>query len=212
MKNKHLREELVSYGRLIYAQGLVSGTSGNISVRVDRDTILVTPSGCHKGMLKEENLLYYDIRAGEAVGDSENQPSSEIRMHALVYQQCPDVGAVIHAHPPYVIALTIVDDSFHEPILPEAILSLGSVVNCGYATPTTEDVVKIMEEPIMTGSRVLILDRHGSVTLGTDLKDAYCRLETLEQVAKVTAIAKSIGLVTPLPKKEVNRLEQLILK
>ena len=208
MENE-LREEIVVYGRWVYDQGLVMGASGNLSARMDEDHILITPSGCHKGMLKAKDLLLYDMNSCQAIGKSTRQPSSEIRMHAYVYQHRPDVQAVIHAHPPYAVALSAAGISLQEVVLPEAVLALGMIVDCGYATPTTEDVAQAMKKQVQEGHNALILARHGSVTLGKTMQEAFCRLETVEHVAKVTAIARSIGKVTSLPQKEIKRLRMM---
>jgi L-fuculose-phosphate aldolase len=205
---KEIREEIAAYGGLVYAQGLVSGASGNLSARVDEDHILITPSGCHKGMLDAADLLIYNMKTCQTVGGSTVKPSSEIRMHTFVYQHRPDVQAVIHAHPPYTVALSVAGVSLAEVILPEVVLALGAIVECGYATPTTEDVVQAMRQPVQEGHNVLILARHGSVTLGKNMQEAFCRLETIEHVAKVTAIARAIGKVSPLPRKEIDELKR----
>jgi len=208
---KKIREEIAAYGGLVYAQGLASGASGNLSARVDEDHILVTPSGSHKGMLNAADLLLYNIKTCQTINETKTAPSSEIRMHSYVYEHRPDVQAVIHAHPPYAVALSVAGISLEALVLPEVILSLGAIVDCGYATPTTEDVVQVLKQPLLKGHNALILALHGSVTLGKSMQEAFCRLETLEHVATVTAIARSIGKVTPLPQKEIAKLQKLRL-
>lgn len=205
-----IREEIAAYGGLVYAQGLVSGASGNLSARVDEDHILITPSGCHKGMLDPGDLLLCHMKTGQTVGETRIKPSSEIRMHTFVYQHRPDVQAVIHAHPPYAVSLSVAGVSLEAVVLPEVVLSLGVIVDCGYATPTTEKVVHAMKQPVHAGGNALILARHGSVTFGKTMQEAFCRLEMVEHVAKVTAIARSIDKLTPLPKEEIDELKKLI--
>ena len=207
---KEIREEIAVYGGLVYAQGLVSGASGNLSARVDEDHILITPSGCHKGMLDPRDLLLYNLKTCQTIGETKIKPSSEIRMHTFVYQHRPDVQAVIHAHPPYAVALSVAGISLEALVLPEVILAMGAIVDCGYATPTTENVVHAMKQPVRTGHNALVLARHGSVTLGKTMQEAFCRLEIVEHVAKVTAIARSMGKVSPLPSKEIDELKKLI--
>jgi len=209
---KALREEISAYGRLVYAQGLTSGTSGNLSARLDANHILVTASGCHKGMLAEKDVLLYDLQSGKVISKTPCSPSSEIRMHACVYQHRPEIGAVIHAHPPYLVALSVANLSLQEVVLPEAVLALGAVVDCGYATPTTEDVIQAMKPYVQEGHTSFALARHGSVTIGKDMNEAFCRLETLEHVAKVTAIASAIDHVTFLPQQEVEKLKKIFGK
>ena len=206
---KEIRAKIVECGRWLYTQGLVSGASGNLSARLDDRHLLVTPSGRHKGRLNPEDLLIYDMRSGRAVDPETGRPSSEIRLHVLVYRRRPDIQAVIHAHPPYAVALSVAGISFQKVVLPEALLALGSIVDCRYAAPTTEDVAHVIEAPILKGCNALVLARHGSVTLGKTIDEAFCRLETLEHVAKVTAIARSMGPVGCLSNDEIDQLEKL---
>mgnify|MGYP001550926461 CR=1 FL=1 len=206
---KEIREEIASYGGLLYEQGLVSGGSGNLSARVDDDHILITPSGCHKGMLDARDLLLYNLKTFQVVGEIKTKPSSEIRMHTFVYQHRPDAQAVIHAHPPHAVALSVAGIPLEAVVLPEVILAMGAIADCGYATPTTENVVHAIKQPIQAGHNALILTRHGSVTLGKTMQEAFCRLEIIEHVAKVTAVARSMGKVSPLPQKEIDRLKKL---
>jgi L-fuculose-phosphate aldolase len=202
-----LREEIAAYGRLVYAQGLVSGASGNLSARIDEGHILITPSGCHKGMLEAADVLLYNLNTCQTTGGSGGKPSSEIHMHTFVYRHRPGVQAVIHAHPPYVVALSVAGISLSEVILPEVVLALGAIVDCGYATPTTEEVVQALGQPVQEGHNALVLARHGSVTLGKNMQEAFCRLETIEHVAKVTAIAHAAGKVTCLAQEDLCKLK-----
>lgn len=206
---KEIREEIATYCKLAYEQGFVPGASGNLSGRLDEHLILITPSCSHKGMLKAADLLLFDIGSGKVIQKDMNEPSSEIRMHAHVYLQRPDVQAVIHAHPPYAVALSVIGMSLQEVVLPEAVLALGTIVDCGYATPTTEDVVRVMKQPVKEGVNALMLARHGSVTMGESIHEAFGRLETLEHVARVTAIAGSLCKIASLPQKEIKKLQKL---
>ena len=206
---KEIREEIVAYGRMLYSQGLVSGTSGNISVRLDGCRILVTPSGCHKGMLKASDLLVLDTDSGQVVSEGSAKPSSEFQMHTYIYAQQPQVKAVIHAHPPHAVALSLAGVSLEKAILPESVLALGTIADCGYATPTTSDIVALITSPIQSGATALVLARHGSVTIGKNLQEAFCRLEILEHLAKVVSIAGSLGKIDTLSPKEIKKLQKI---
>ncbi len=204
-----IRAEIVAYGQLLYTQGLVSGASGNISARLDAHRILVTPSGCHKGMLTPSDLVVFDTESGQVVSEGTAKPSSEFRMHTYIYAQQPEAGAVIHAHPPYAVALSVADVSLEKIILPETVLALGTIADCGYATPTTNDVVAAIKMPVQSGATALILARHGSVTIGKSLHEAFCRLETVEYLAKVIAVAESLGEIESLSPKEIEKLRKI---
>ncbi len=206
---KEIQEEIIAYGRLLYAQGLVSGASGNISVRLDADRILVTRSGCHKGMLTASDIVAYNTKSNRVVTEGSTKPSSEFRMHTHIYARQPKVQAVIHAHPPCAVALSVAGVSLEKVVLPETVLALGAIADCGYATPTTNDVVEIIKKPVLSGAKAMILARHGSVTTGSSLHEAFCRLETVEHLAKVISIAGSLGKIESLTSKEIKKLQKI---
>jgi L-fuculose-phosphate aldolase len=131
-------------------------------------------------------------------------------MHAFVYQHRKDVDAILHAHPVYAVALSVAGISLEKAILPESLFALGTIVTCPYATPTTQEVVTSIRPSIMAGHQALILARHGSITLGRTMEEAFIRLETLEHVAKVTAVARSMGKATALSKKEIHKIESML--
>jgi L-fuculose-phosphate aldolase len=191
------RAALVEVGRRLERKGLIVALDGNLSVRLDDDVLLVTPSGVPKGEMTPDDLVRTDL-AGQPLGPG--QPSSEIGMHLGVYAQRPDVRAVIHAHPPTAIAHTVAGVSLAEPLMPEAWVELGPVPTVALAQPGTDAMREQVETPIRTHD-VLMLERHGSLTVGPDLRVAMSRLEFLEQSARVSLIARLLatGPLAPLP-------------
>jgi L-fuculose-phosphate aldolase len=204
-----MSNEIIEWGRLAYEKGLLSGASGNLSIRLSNNRILITPSGVSKGHLLQKDLIQYDLKKSKPVGAPGRKPSSEIRMHAFIYQHRKEVNAVLHAHPPYAVALSVAGVSLERAILPESLFAFGTPVICPYATPTTQDVVSAIRPAVLEGRPAMILARHGSITLGQTMAEAFMRLETLEHVAKVTAVARSIGKVTALSKKEIQKIENI---
>jgi L-fuculose-phosphate aldolase len=204
------QRDMIEWSKVAYEKGFLSGASGNLSIRLNSSQILITPSGISKGRLAQKDLIRYDIEKNKPIGKSAHKPSSEIRMHTFIYQHRKDVNAVLHAHPVYAVALSVAGISLEKPILPESVFALGSIVTCPYATPTTRDVVNSIRPSILAGRQAVILARHGTITLGKTMQEAYLCLETLEHVAKVTAVAHSIGKATALPKKEIQKIGQLL--
>jgi len=96
-KEQQLRRDLAEFGRMLHAQGFVAATDGNLSVRLDRERVLITPTGFSKGMMHPEDMIIVDLRGKKLSGN--HNPSSEIVMHLTIYRMRPDVGAVVHAHP-----------------------------------------------------------------------------------------------------------------
>lgn len=152
-KNEYqLRQEIVQVGRLMYEKGLISASDGNISARLGPGRILITPSGLHKGLLEPNQLLIVDDngeQASSGVGALRQlKPTSELPMHLEVYRQRPEVEAVVHAHPPITIALSIAEIPMAECLLPEVIVFLGLIPTSQYATPSSRENVQAIRELI----------------------------------------------------------------
>lgn len=192
----------------MYKSGFIAGTDGNLSVRLGDKWMLTTPSGVHKGTLRPEQIVRCDL-SGRPAPREEGKPSSEIRMHLLVYGARPEVKAAVHAHPVNAVALSLVGMSLAECLLPEPALALGPIPTAPYATPTTEDVPGSIAGLLAQKFNALVLARHGTLTLGTTLEEAYLRLETVEHTARITVAARSIGATTALPPAEVARIERV---
>src|SRR5690554_1565135 len=99
MTEKEIRQIIVAAGKELVEKKLVQGTWGNISVRLDKDTMLVTPSAVDYGRMKEQDLVLMNIHTMEYKGD--RKPSSEKDIHAAILRERPNINAVIHSHPSY---------------------------------------------------------------------------------------------------------------
>jgi L-fuculose-phosphate aldolase len=210
-KENSLREEIVLVGKLLYERGLIVATDGNISARLDQERVLITPSGLCKGLMSPDQLIVIDL-AGRKVGpdtpaNKNLKPTSEITMHLEAYKQRPDVLAVVHAHPPHAIALSIAGISLADCMLPEAIVFLGLTPTTPYATPSSEENARAIRQ-VITGHDALILQRHGSLTVGSSPLNAFYRTETLEQIARITYMLHQLGGGQPLPPQQVEKLVQ----
>jgi len=207
-----LREEIARVCRLMWEKGFVAATDGNVSVRLGKDRVLVTPSGMSKGFLSPSDVVVTDMDGNPvrsfSHGNNKRKPTSEIVLHLEVYRRRPDVHAVVHAHPPLAVAFTIAGISLAQCILPEVVINLGAIPTTAYATPSTAEGGDVIRE-LIADHDALILDRHGSVTVGTTLFDAYMKLEKVEHLARVTLAARQLGRVGLLPQEEVHKLVQM---
>jgi L-fuculose-phosphate aldolase len=199
------RQEMVRICRMLHQKNLVAATDGNLSVRMG-ENLLVTPSGVNKGFLREEQILIVD-QEGRVV-EGEGRPTSELAMHLAVYRLRPGVGAVIHAHPPVTTAFSVAGISLEDFVLPEVVLSMGVIPTAAYATPTTAAVPQSIEELICRYD-ALVLERHGALTVGATLLEAYNRLEKMEHAALVILTAIQLGKVQTLSPGEVTKLFHL---
>jgi L-fuculose-phosphate aldolase len=197
------RRDLVEVGKRIHQKGWISSTDGNFSVKLGDDRILTTPTGVHKGFLYEDDLIVVDM-AGKKISGRLN-PSSELALHLQCYKQRPDINGVIHAHPTLCVAFSVAGIHLAQCLLPEVVFTLGSIPTADYAPPTTEEVPKSIELPIREYDAV-ILERHGSVTVGKTIFDAYNTLERMEHAAEITYYARSLGGARPLTGTQVDEL------
>jgi L-fuculose-phosphate aldolase len=197
------RRLIVQYARRMYERGLVAATDGNISARLAGDRLLVTPSGCCLGELAPDELLITDGKGRALSG--RGRPTSESAIHAAVYAVRSDVHAVVHAHPPYANAFSFAGRELDACVIPEVVVGLGRVPTTPYATPSSPEGAAVVSELIRRHD-ALLLQRHGSVTVGADVRDAFLKLEKLEHAAQVLFLARQLGPVTPLSADELARL------
>jgi len=205
---KAARNEIIRVMRIVAGQGLIRSNDGNISIRLDDDHFLVTPSGMYKMTLKAADLIIVDWQNKVVKSRPGLQPTSEILMHLEAYRQRPDIRAALHAHPPYATALTIAGEAFPLNIIPEAAIALGTVPIAEYATQGTPALAASIREPIMQ-SNAILLSHHGSLTVGSILEEALIALERVEHIARTYFIAKSFGKIVPIPPDEMERLHAI---
>ena len=204
MNENALKREIVDIGKRLFQREFVAANDGNISVRISEKTILITPTGVSKGFMDPQDMIKVDIESGKVIS-GKARPSSEMAMHLAIYECRPDVQAVVHAHPPTATGFAVAGMSFDDIALPEAVIGLGRIELASYATPGTSEVPQAVKEKIMC-SDVMLLANHGAVAVGDSLIQAYYRMESLEQVAKITLTAKLLGNVNVLNEEQQAKL------
>lgn len=209
MHEHQLRQDMIRFGRLTYERGLLVAMDGNLSALLPSGDVLCTRAGCHKGFLCDDDLLVVDRKARMLRG--QGKPTSEIHMHLACYDERPDVKAVVHAHPPISVAFTIANVSLARCVLPEVVLTLGTVPTSPYETTGTYALADRVRQYVRDHDAIL-MDRHGAVCVGGSLMQAFCNLETMEHTALITKTARDLGGVKDLPPDEAVRLRALGLK
>ena len=201
---RDFRQALVEVCARMYSRGTIVALDGNVSCRLPHGTFLTTPKGVCKGDLAPEMLVIVDAK-GKSVSGGE--PTSELKLHLEVYKQRPDVEAVVHGHPPLATAFSVAGVPLAGCIIPEVVLTLGEQIPvAAYGTPSTEELPQSISELVKHHDAIL-LDRHGSVTVGKTVWDAYFKLEKLEYAAQVTLTSKQLtGRVRTLDPGELGRL------
>lgn len=201
-----LRLEIIKVCRKLESKGLIAASDGNVSCRAGEEAILITPSGVSKADMAPDEIAKTSMQGDLLEGPI--KPSSEIRMHLHVYRMRPDVSAIVHAHPPMATASTLAGFPLDSKVLPEVWLMLGKVPVAPYATPSTDEVPKSID-PYITGSRAILLCRHGALTFGGGLMEACMRMEKLEHFARIlfyASILKDRSTPSALAESEIAKL------
>jgi len=207
LSEEKARTALVKVCRLAYERGYICGTEGNFSLKLNDHTLLATPAGCCKGSLTVSDLVLTNLN-GETLdlpGNKGKKPSTELKMHLIAYQHRADVLAVAHAHPTTAVAFTIAGQSLNRCVLPESILTLGHIALAPYATPSTDQVPESIKVHL-AHTDTIMLSHHGALTLGSDIFQAFYRLETLEHHAKTLFMARLLGGENTLSADQVSSL------
>ncbi len=202
MDESQARKLIIEIGKLLYERSYVVSSDGNISCRLDENTILATPTMTCKGRMTEDGLALTDLD-GKPLNDK--KASSELAMHLLIYKMRPDINAVCHAHPPHGTAFSAAGLAIDAPILSEVILTLGCVPLTDYGTPSTSELTDSMK-PFVEHHNALLMANHGAVAYGKDLWEAFDRLETLEHTAKIAILSRALGGANDLPKEAISKL------
>src|SRR6202140_3048914 len=197
------RRDICTVGRWIHSRSFVVATDGNISVRLDSQRVLTSPTGMSKGMMIPDDLGITDLRGRKLSGRRE--PSSELAMHLLIYNRRPDVHAVVHAHPPTATAHAAAGIALNKALLSELIIALGCIPVAPYGTPGTQELSDALE-PMVQHYDAILLANHGAVTCGADLLTAFFRLETLEHFAQVSLMTELLGKQVLLSGRDVEKL------
>lgn len=204
-----LKSELVEACHKVYAKGFVSAYDGNLSVRTNRKTILITPSGKCKGEISEKDLIEIDYKGTILKGMG--KISTESKLHLLAYQKRDDINSVIHCHPIHATALATAGEGMTNPVFPEVILSLGPVHLCKYATPSTNELAN-STLPFIKFAWALLLENHGAVTFGKNIKEAYFRMEKLEHAAHTLIMTRIIGKEKIISSSKLKQLYSIAEK
>lgn len=205
MSEYEVRKQMCDIGVRVYNRGMVAANDGNFSVKISPNEILCTPTGISKGFMTPSMICKVDAKGNVISTDGKHTPSSEVKMHLRIYEERPDVTAVVHAHPMYGTAHAIAGIPLVKQIMPESTIFLGEVPIAKYGLPSTPEVPDSLEPFLQTHDAVL-LESHGALTWGVDLMAAYFKMEGLEFYAQLSYTAQMLGGAKELPANEVKRL------
>ncbi|MCK9640305.1 MAG: class II aldolase/adducin family protein [Prolixibacteraceae bacterium] len=186
---------------------MTTTSGGNVSIIDDNGDIWITPSGIDKGSLRPEDINCVKSD-GTIIGP--HKPSSEFPFHIAIYKIRPDLKAIIHAHPPALVSFSIARVIPDTNVIPQAKYVCGPIGYAEYALPGSEELGKKIADVFAKDYSAVIMENHGTVVGGTDMKDAYQRFETLEFCARTIINAKTIGKVNTLTDDQIDEFEAQI--
>jgi len=202
-KESQSRREIVLFGRQIYERGYVAATDGNLSVRLDDDRILSTPTAMSKGMMRPSDMVIVDMNGRQISG--KRRVSSEIAMHLLIYKMRPDIHGIVHAHPQTATGFAAAGMALNVPLVCEVVIGLGSIPLAKYGTPGTRELTDALE-PLVPEYDAILMSNHGVVAYADTLHNAYMKMETVEHFAQIALVTHMLGRQEPLGDEDLAKL------
>lgn len=204
---RQIREEIIKTAAMLHHKNMLAACDGNISYRYDNNTILITPTGKPKFLLAEDDIAVVDMNGKVIKG----KPSSEMLMHLEIYKMRADARAVIHAHPPTAVAYSIAHPDAEEipgKSFSELILAIGTLPIVPFQMPGSLEMGTALH-PFIKNHKVMVLARHGALSFGEDLIEAYNGMERLEHSCDILLKAECFGAVTELDEQTIDALHAM---
>lgn len=195
------KDDVVRIGELMYQHNFSAPTDGNVSF-LRNDFIYITASNKSKAELTARDLIKCR-RDGSAVGAG--KPSTEIALHRVVYDNRPDISAVVHAHPPFATAFAVAHEPLELNSMSETVTTLGSIPLAEYGTPSTDDLPSSIL-PFVKNCNSILLANHGVIAYGATLRDAWYAMERTEHYARISYYARQLGGEVEISQANVERL------
>jgi len=201
MNEQIARNKLAEVCRLLYDRNLTVSAGGNMSLRLNEKEFIITPTGRNKGLLRPDEMVLMNTK-GKILSDG--KPSIERKFHIALFDANPDTVSVIHCHPLYCTALAVRGERIRSALTPEGVILLGDVPLIGYFTPGSKKLSDAVAEH--ASNKAMLMERHGAITQGRTLEEAFNRMEELEFQAKLQMLA---GDADELPVTEIKKLSKM---
>jgi len=200
--------ELVEFGKKMIACQLVVGPGGNMSAR-EEDHAYLSPSGFSLAELSEDDYVTVEIESGEVV-KGHRRPTSETPLHLECYRKRDDVKAVIHAHPPIATGL-VTGGAEIKAMTPDFVAYVGKVITLPYIVPAGNELAEAVGKAISRCNAIMMVN-HGAITVGANLKEAFIKMEVLEDSAKLEMAALIAGKPKFFTDEEVDAIDNLSIE
>lgn len=191
--------------------GYVTSSGGNLSVRVEENLILITPTKTPKRFMTEDDICAIDLEGNTIYAPEGKKPTGETPFHARIMRMRPDIKSIVHAHPPVLTGFAIAhSDILSKAILPEPIIEVGPVLNVKYATPLSEELSESFDK-VIKKSNAFLMENHGFLVCGCDdVLNTVEQMQMIESMAQSVVVAKCLGNLEILSSKDIKELEDVI--
>ena len=197
------RNDIIDICKRVHSNGWVASNDGNISIRIGPNAVLCTPTGMSKGYLTTDQLVKVDMDGNKLEGELE--ASSEVKIHLDVFKNKKGINSAVHAHPPYSTAYAVAGIPLDQCVIPEIIVSLGSIPLTKYGTPSTQEIPESIRK-YLPDHNAFLLENHGAFAIGNDVHQAYYRMESMELFAKISLLARTLGNVNTISEENVQKI------
>ncbi len=198
-----LKKQICNIGQRIYAKGFAAANEGNISARIDDQTVLCTPTLHCKGFMEPDDICTVDMDGNQLAG--KRKRTSEVLLHLEIYRQRPDIQSVVHCHPPHATAFAVAHEPIPVCVLPEPDIFLGEVPIAPYETPGNQNFAATIL-PFIHKTNTIILANHGTVSYDASLEKAYWLTEILDAYCRILILANQLGGIQYLSKSKGEEL------
>lgn len=204
-------QEVVRTANRLGEIGFVTSQGGNISLRVEEDVVLITPTKVAKSSIRFDDVCAVDMKGNVLYATPGRKPTGEWPFHLRIMQHRPDIKGVVHAHPPILTGFAIAGgDWMQKAFLPEPVIEVGPMVMVPYAEPLSEELAMQFDAVIQT-SNGFLMENHGALMVSHEgCWRAQEFLEMMEAAAKSVMVSVILGNPKTIPMKDVMRLENVI--
>jgi ribulose-5-phosphate 4-epimerase/fuculose-1-phosphate aldolase len=190
MNAEEARAEIAAYAQRLWDRRLVSGTSGNVSVRLDDGDVLATPAGRALGGLRPRDVVR--LAAAGTPRDAAQRPTSELPLHLAVYRRRADVRCVVHVHPTFCVVWSLFGELFPQETV-GARETLGDVAWTAYRPAGSQELAELCGDAFARGFNVVLMERHGLSAVAAELETAFMLVDQAEEAARVAYFVRAGG-------------------
>ncbi len=207
MLKQSIKKNVAYYMRRLYKQGLTTCSGGNVSCKIDKNTIAITPSQLDKGRLKKKDIGLVSLQ-GENL-NPKIKLSMETEMHLAIYRARPDINAITHAHPAFASSFCVSKVPVLSNLTGEARAIIGNPILAPYELMGTQNLANSAAKAALK-TDIILLENHGILTVGKTLFEAYDKMEVFEMSSKIQFITHVMGNFKQLNDDEIKAIDKLM--